>query len=206
MRRGWTSGGWSPEGGGAHMLHNDLVKVPGAPNAYPAALCEGEHAGDFRCAPRRESVLTHSVCDSPCALNVPASASACPSSSLMTPAPGWRSIVAYAHSTPYVCVCVCVCVFLCARTACHVVQYVQVCVCVCVCVCVYRVRNVCVQGCMFPGVAAHRLRCAPVIRRRACMQPARARLHSAARACAYTHITALGRPRAPMPGTRSWCS
>ena len=62
------------------MLHNDLVKVPRAPNAYPGALCEGEHAGDFRCAPRRESVLTHSVCDSPCALNVPASASACPSS------------------------------------------------------------------------------------------------------------------------------
>ena len=37
----WTEG---------DVLHNDLVKVPRAPNAYPGALCEGEHAGDFRCA------------------------------------------------------------------------------------------------------------------------------------------------------------
>ena len=99
-REGGASGGGSPGGGGADMLHNDLVKVPGAPNAYPAALCEGEHAGDF-CTVQGRCTHTnthHSMSDSPYALNVPASASVCPSSSLIAPAPGWRSIFAYVHS------------------------------------------------------------------------------------------------------------
>jgi hypothetical protein len=40
----------------------------------------------------------HSVFATPSALNVPAIASARPSSSLISPAPGSRPIVAYAHS------------------------------------------------------------------------------------------------------------